>query len=353
MDRSSKLLIVAAFVIFGSAFQGAFGASLGGPLRLADEGIFFVGGRSIESKFPGVSPAGPVPPGSVVVDQTYVHYRIPEKATKKTPVILVHGGGLTGASFESTPDGREGWATYFTRKGYPVYVVDTPGRGRAGFNSTSFNQAKIEGDVKFLPGNVLMLTAELSWPLFRFGPTIGTKFPDTQFPTEAMNAFGAQGVPLAEVTLEGGAMKTAPQGLAALLDKIGPAILVVHSLSGPFADALVALKPGLVKAVVNIEGAQAVTPTDQQVAAYSGVPVLEMFGDHLDSPVFTAGPRLAARSAVVDRINQVPGGKATLVKLPDVGIRGNSHMIMQDKNNLVVADYVLKWLSANVKESKR
>jgi hypothetical protein len=106
----------------------------------------------------------------------------------------------------------------------------------------------------------------------------------------------------------------------------------------------VALRPRSVLAVVNVEGAQSVAPTDAQIAAYRGIPVLELFGDHLDAPVFTAGPRLRARQAVVDRINAQKDGKAALVTLPSVGIRGNSHMMMQDRNNLEVLAYVLGWL---------
>ncbi len=144
-------------------------------------------------------------------------------------------------------------------------------------------------------------------------------------------------------------MGTAPQALAALLDKIGPAVVVVHSLAGPFADALVELRPALVKGVVNIEGAQAVIPTDAQIAAYRGVPVLELFGDHLDSPVFTGRPRYEGRKAVVDRINKQEGGNATLVRLPEIGMKGNSHMMMQDRNNLQIADFLMTWIANNVK----
>jgi pimeloyl-ACP methyl ester carboxylesterase len=343
---SRKIALCAALCCSASL---AAASSLGGPLRLADEGSFFVGARAVETRFAGVSPAGPVPPGRISVDQMYVQYRIPEAATGKLPIVLVHGGGLTGASYETTPDGREGWATYLVRKGHPVYVVDTPGRGRAGFNAAAVNQAKTEADARSLPPSMLMVTSELAWTLFRFGPSFGTAFADSQYPVEAAAAFQAQGVPFAEVTLEGGAMQTAPRALAALLDRVGPAIVVVHSLAGPFADALVALRPQLVRAVVNIEGAQSVTPTDAQIAAYSGIPVLELFGDHLDAPVFTARPRLEARKAVVERVNRRPGGKAKLVMLPEVGLRGNSHMMMQDRNNLAVADFILGWLDANVK----
>lgn len=337
------------FLALGLALAPARAATLGGPLQLTDEGIFFVGGRSVTSNFPGVSPAGPVKPGTVVVDQMYVHYRIPATLTSKVPIVLVHGGGLTGASWETTPDGREGWATYFARKGFAVYVVDTPGRGRSGFNASAINQARAESDTNRLPPSVLQVTGELAWALFRFGPSYGSAHANGQFPTTAMAAFAAQGVPFAEAMLEGGGMATAPRALAALLDRIGPAIVMVHSLAGPFADALVELRPQLVKAVVNIEGAQNVVPTDKQIAAYRGIPVLELFGDHLDAPVFTAKPRHEARKAVVARINQNEGGRATLLRLPEVGIHGNSHMLMQDRNNLQVADHVLGWLSSQLR----
>jgi pimeloyl-ACP methyl ester carboxylesterase len=347
---SRALLFVGVVLAAGCAApQKAPGTSLGGPLNLVDEGMFFVNGTPVLSTHPGASPAGPSRPGTVTVNQMYVHYRIPAQLTSPTPIVLVHGGGLTGMSYETTPDGREGWAAYLVRKGYAVYVVDTPGRGRSGFNATTINRALAESSVAPLPSNMLMVTAELAWPLFRFGPTHGTAFADTQFPTESFTAFGAQGVPFAEATLEGGAMATGPQALAALLDRIGPAVVVVHSLAGPFADALVGMRPRLVKAVVNIEGAQAIVPTDAQIEAYRGIPVLELFGDHLDSPVFTGRPRYEARRAVVERITRQQGGKALLVRLPDVGMKGNSHMMMQDRNNLQVADFVLGWIANNVK----
>ena len=130
-----------------------------------------------------------------------------------------------------------------------------------------------------------------------------------------------------------------------LLDRIGPSIVMVHSLAGPFADALVELRPQHVKAVVNIEGAQNVVPTDKQIAAYRGIPVLELFGDHLDAPVFTAKPRYEARKAVVARINQNEGGRATLQRLPEFGIHGNSHMLMMDRNSDAVAGVVQDWLA--------
>lgn len=326
----------------------AFAGSTGGPLRLSDMGSFFVGGRTIDTAYPGSFPAGKVPPGKIVVDQMYVSYMIPENAGNRPPIVLVPGGGLTGAEYETTPDGREGWATYFLRKGFPVYVVDTPGRGRAGFDATAVLEAKEKKDAALIPAGIFSATGEFAWPNFRFGPAYGTAFPDTQFPVAAIDAFAAQGVPNTEATLTGGGMKTAPNALAALLDRIGPSIVLAHSLSGPYVDVLVGLRPKLVRAVVNIEAAQYIVPTDAQVAAYAGIPTLELFGDHLDAQAITGAARMRARQNVVERINARPDGKASLVSLPSAGVQGNSHMMMQDRNNLVVADYILGWLAHEV-----
>lgn len=347
-SKSAFCAITVALVGFLGIAQPVQAGGIGGRLELADEGMFFVGGSLIRSDFPGLSPAGPVASGSVMVNQMFVHYRIPARQTQPTPIILVPGGGLTGMSYETTPDGREGWATYLARQGFAVYVVDTPGRGRAGFDATAINKAKAEGSAAPLPANVLMITAEVAWTLFRFGPSYGKAFVDTQFPTQAFAQFTEQGVPLAETTLDGGGMATAPRALAALVDRIGPAVVVVHSLSGPFADALVELRPNLVKAVIDIEGTQAITPTDAQIAAYQGIPVLELFGDHLDSSAFTGRARYEARRVVVDRINQRDQGKASLIELPEQGIRGNSHIMMLDNNNLQVADFIVLWLGKNL-----
>jgi hypothetical protein len=39
------------------------------------------------------------------------------------------------------------------------------------------------------------------------------------------------------------------------------------------------------------------------------------------------------------------GGKVDVVNLPEVGIKGNSHMLMMDKNNGQIADLIDKWLT--------
>ena len=65
--------------------------------------------------------------------QMYVEYQLPDPdgATHDTPIALIHGGCVTGASYWSTPDERKGWAQTFLDDGWTVYVVDWPGHGRS------------------------------------------------------------------------------------------------------------------------------------------------------------------------------------------------------------------------------
>jgi pimeloyl-ACP methyl ester carboxylesterase len=322
-------------------------SSLRGPLLLFDEGTFFVNDTLITSDYP-TSPDTVAPvPGSFVINQMFVHYRIPLQQRHKLPMVLVHGGGLTGVTYESTPDGREGWATFFTRHGFPVYVVDFPGRGRAGFNPTAINRGRQEDDLSLVP-EIRRTTAEGAWTAFRFGPAYGAEFPHQKFPLEALQQFSAQGVPSTDVTLEGGALQQAPLALAKLLDRIGPAILVVHSQSGPFADILVGLRPELVKGTINVEGNQLRIPTEEEIAAYRNVPNLEVFGDFvIGNMVSTGQPRYDGRKVVVERINAA-GGDARIVMLPEIGLVGNTHMLMQDENNLKIANWMLDWIHEKV-----
>src|SRR3954465_5608844 len=102
------------------------------PLTLEREGSFFVNGEAVRTQYPGASlVTGPSEPGQITVKQMYVQYRIPYRASH-LPIVMVHGSNHTGATYETTPDGREGWATWFARKGAPVYVVDHSGRARWG-----------------------------------------------------------------------------------------------------------------------------------------------------------------------------------------------------------------------------
>src|SRR5207248_571783 len=91
-----------------------------GPLVLARDASFFVPGQY-------VAVAG----GRAMAGQMYVRALVPAQTTHPYPIVLIPGLGQTGADFEATPDGREGWAPFFARQGYAVYVVDPPARARS------------------------------------------------------------------------------------------------------------------------------------------------------------------------------------------------------------------------------
>src|SRR5262249_44296354 len=155
----------------GSAMAG----SLGGALELQDEGGFFGNGQLTQSTHPGTAGGGISQPRTIPLNPMYVQYRIP-KTVNGPPSILGPGSGHTGATYETTPDGREGWATYFARKGFPVYVVDHSGRGRSGFNPTAINRARAESNAALLPA-IQIAPRERAWYFFRIGATYPTPFP--------------------------------------------------------------------------------------------------------------------------------------------------------------------------------
>src|SRR5262245_28380292 len=92
------------------------------PLELAKQGYLFAGGKY-----------APVNGREVMSGQIYAEYQIPRSQTHPYPIVMVHGAIQTGTNFTGTPDGREGWAQFFLRQGYAVYVVDQPGRARSGY----------------------------------------------------------------------------------------------------------------------------------------------------------------------------------------------------------------------------
>ncbi len=327
---------------------GAGAASLGGPLNLADEGSFFVNGENVNTQYPGASLAtGPGAPGRITVNQMYVHYRIPA-ASKALPVIMVHGSNHSGVTYETTPDGREGWATYFVRRGHPVYVVDHAGRGRSGFNPTRINEVRDKPGTNpsTLP-TMFFGTHERAWVNFRFGPEYGKPFPNLQFPLEALDQYLQQLIVNSETALERGAAHTV-DALAVLLDKIGPAVVMVHSQSGVYGVDVVRKRPQAVRALVSVEGGCENLGADDAKSAFAKVPFVSVWGDNSVGAKGTVNGD-ARRNRCLEAVDAIKaaGGRAAQIMLPSIGIAGNSHMMMMDKNNLQVADVVLKWIADN------
>ncbi len=194
------------------------------------------------------------------------------------------------------------------------------------------------------------------WPNFRFGSKPGAPFADAQFPVTAVDELSKQAVP--DVSF--GGVPTPNPTLKALSDLAGQvngAVLMGHSQSGAFPLASALLNPAVAKGLVLVEpGGCPANFTDEQVKTLATIPLLVVFGDHRETPTGLPGfPTWQARfegcQALVGRITKA-GGRAEMSAPPENGIRGNSHMIMQDKNNLQIADLILKWIDERVSKRK-
>lgn len=324
------------------------------PLVLQSQGSFFVGGRTVETKNAGWGEMKGLfgeafEAGKVLVDQMYVQFQTPPKPSH-TPIVFMHGGLLSSKQWETTPDGRMGWYEYFTRRGFPTYMAEQSGRARSGFNATIFNKVRNGSVAPSKQPNVFLGTSNMAWKLFRFGPKLGEAWPGEQFPTDHAGEFYKQVIPdtfetqvpsmLAELISPETGNPTV-ENFAELAKEIGGAVLVGHSQSAGFPTQAVLKKKGGIKGIIQLETGCFSNLTDDQVKTLARVPILVVVADHL-------GEHPAA--ACVKEMNQIKamGGDMTFISLPGVGINGNSHMFMQDKNNLEVADLLVKWVSEHV-----
>jgi pimeloyl-ACP methyl ester carboxylesterase len=325
---------------------------------LARQGSFFVGGES--KTLPNV----PGPPGAgggeVTINQMYVQYQTPPNGDQHVPVVMVHGCCLSSKTWETTPDWRMGWNEYFVRKNRSVYLADQVSRARSGFDATTINAVK-SGSVPAsqLP-NVLMASHQVAWTVFRFGPTFNVAFPDGQFPVEAVDELYKQMIPDLNSTLP--TPNPTWTNMAALAVRLKGAVLMGHSESGFFPEQAALINPEGIRGMISIEmpcetnafGFPRQEPTSAQIAALAKIPTLVMFGDHLSD--VQGGPAnwgefYAGCQKFVEQLTAA-GGDAEMMYLPKLGIKGNSHMLMQDRNNLQLADLILDWIDSHVERNK-
>jgi pimeloyl-ACP methyl ester carboxylesterase len=272
----------------------------------------------------------------VVINQMYVQYQIPADKHFRLPVIMVHGSWHTGKTYGSTPDGREGWGTFFVRRGFSTYIVDDPNRGRASYDMTNINLVRLGmAPPESLP-RILQRTNEQAWTGFRMGPELGRLNPGGKFPLEAADQYFAQLTDNYRGTPEN---EKITRALIALVDSIGPAVILTHSQSGPFGWLAAIARPELVKAVLSVEPISSWTPIDFEKLARTPVAIIR--GD------FDTETGVATSQGFIDS-TAAAGGDASLVRLPEVGITGNSHMMMLEKNNLQIARLIIDWLKEHV-----
>lgn len=321
------------------------------PLVLQDQGSFYVGGETVQQSFVERGSFGHKAPEHLTVNQMYVEYMVPEKDTE-VPVVMVHGMGLSGKTYETTPDGRMGWDEYFVRHGYPVYVPDQVGRARSGFNQAIFNRVDAGLVQPSDQPQLLRFSDELGWPNFRFGRKVNKPYPHEKFPVEALGELAKQNVPDMNLTLP--EPNPTYKALADLAVQIDGTVLLTHSQSGLFGVEAALVNNAGIKGLLLVEpGSCALTEaTDAQIKMLAKIPTLVVYGDHLGDvptgvPGFSWQTAYESCQAFISQVNKA-GGNAKMLYLPEAGIPGNSHMIMQDTNSLEIADLMMKWLDENV-----
>lgn len=356
------LLLGAALALacVGVAADGGSKKLKGPPIVLEDQGSFMVGGSVVTN--PGTFDSIALTPDGQTIhgDHAYVQYQLPVNA-RKLPLVMWHGEGQFSKTWETTPDGRDGFQNIFLRRGFATDIFDQPHRGRAGRSTT--NPTAI---ANIVPGpgatgeQAIFIRFRIGfWPDY---------FPGVQFSRdpEALDQWWRQQTP-----------DTAPSNnalisdaTAAMFEKIGPAVLLSHSASG-LPGWLTVPKSANVRAVISYEPVGCVFPEGEvpppiptsggnvtgtaipaaDFARLTQIPLQIVYGDNIPASPNPQGGldlwrgRMAMCQLSVDRINS-GGGDAQLLHLPAIGVYGNTHFPMSDLNNRKIADLLSTYLHA-------
>lgn len=357
--RSLGVRLLGAVALLASS-SPAGGDSRGhrkAPIVLQDQGSFLVGGNVVTN--PGAfDPIALTPDGQTIHgDHAYVQYQIPLPA-RTLPLVFWHGGNQFSKTWETTPDGRDGFQNIFLRRGFSTFILDQPHRGRAGRSTLN-----ADTPTNFVPGpgplgeQAIFIRFRLGiWPEY---------FPGVQFShsAEALEQWWRQQTADTAPTTD---VQTSAAA-AALFQKIGPAILVTHSAGG-LPGWLTVPQARNIRAVVSYEPVGCVFPEGEVPApiptaggAVSGtaipaadfaqlarIPIQIVYGDNIpDEPSVYGLDLWRGRRAMcqlsVERL-RVAGGDAQLLNLPEIGIHGNTHFAMSDLNNEEIADLLSQYL---------
>ncbi|MCO6416589.1 esterase [Siccirubricoccus sp. KC 17139] len=333
-----RWMMAALLAIAAPAFAQA-------PLEVREIGSLHVGGRiATLSGLPqrqmtfsaGAPPVMLDPNGEFQVEQMYAQYVKLANPRARFPLLLWHGGGLTGVTWETTPDGRPGWQMFFLRAGHDVYVSDAMERGRSGW-------ARFP---EILPGEPVFRPLGEGWSLFRLGEPAGwnrdparrVAHAESRFPIAAWDQFMKQGVPRWATT-----DRQIQAAYDAYVQAVCPCVVVVHSQGGNFGFNAVLHAPDKIRALIAVEPSGA--PDEAADAArVKGVPHLVVWGDYVAEHPFWSRARQNIERWQA-RIREA-GGTAETLDLPAEGVRGNSHMLMMDTNSDEIATRVQGWMAA-------
>jgi len=279
---------------------------------------------------------------SFYLEQALVHRVTPANKTHEFPVIMVPGLNLSSSIYLTTPDGRDGWAQQFADAGYEVYAINDP---RFDF-SRGFSVPGFE-DVPSLGAPPADPVAQQGWQqdIWRrwgFGDSEGKPYPDSQFPSDHFDDFEENYPYLSSST------SSFSEAIAALLKQTGPAILMAHSAGGPQALSAAYAHPELIAGLVLVEPTG--PPTASDFPTLAGLAMLGVYADYIDSRGQSSRKEGTEAAAQLFAAN---GGVGEAISLPeDHGVKGNSHLMMQDRNNASISDLIITWLNEHAKQPK-
>jgi hypothetical protein len=333
--------------------RAAGGGEAPGRLVIQDQGSFAVGGTVITNAGT-YDPKKTDPEGQTFHgDHAYVFYQVPMGA-RKYPLAFLHGNLQFAKTWQTTPDGREGFQNIFLRRGFGVYLIDQPRRAGAG-RSTK-------------PATLTPTADEQTWyDTFRVG-IWPNYFPGVQFPRDpqSLDQYFRQ------ITPDTGPFDVGvvSDAVAELFKKIGPGVLVTHSAGGG-GGWFTAIKSPNVRAIVSYEPGtnfpfpegEVPAPMPSSAGPFSArgvpmsdfmkltrIPIIIFYGDYIPKEATAERGdlwrvRLAMARLWAEAVNR-RGGDVTVVHLPEIGIRGNTHFPFSDLNNVEIADLMSRFLAA-------
>lgn len=349
--KTKKLL---PLLLAMSLFASNAGA-MSRPVTIANQGSFFAGGKVVTA--PGIykdAESTNFDGETLHGDAAYVFWQMPVKA-KKNAMVFLHGYGQSGKTWETTPDGRDGFQNIFLAKGYKTFIVDEPRRGRAG-NST-------------VPANLTAQPQDQLWyDNFRIGQWPGY-YDNAAVPRdeESRAQFFYQ------MTPDTGKfdVQVVAEAMTAVMEKAGDGVLVTHSAGGgpgwltaahnSKVKGVIALEPGTfpfpkgelpaIEATTSPFPASGMEVSDEEFQKLLKIPMVVYFGDNIktgpepDSHWGLDNWRVRLNMAKKwETVMNAHGGDVQVVYLPDIGIKGNTHFMMADLNNQEVADTMEKWM---------
>jgi pimeloyl-ACP methyl ester carboxylesterase len=320
--------------------------------------------RDLGEKFVGYTTA-PAENGSLnVVNGMFVQYMLPANRRHAYPLVMIHGGGGQGTDWLQTPDGRDGWADYFVADGWDVYVVDRPGHGRSQSNPSCRD------------GKVGVANSAL---ISRLATSDASVWPGGA-PTPTNPAVVAWTASSATAPYCGDAV--AAEKISALLDEIGPAILLAHSAGGGSTFRVPELNASKVVGIVAFEAALSnpaapgFNNAPPVIASWKTEPPLPqgfapvdhggcpMQGDKPSKLVsFAKIPIILVASekglSNLDALKcqasvwQQAGVQASYVYLPDRGLKGGGHFAMAQLDNAKYAKVFIELAAEIEAKAKR